>query len=161
MSSHLRHRCREGPLSLPPETEHARRLTSLVQFPVPRSKPARRTASIDCDAQGQAGSASTPWPGGHQAGQCWRDQRLCRSRCHSEVIHADESASPTNHVRSAAAAANCIPCSSASTWALTRGRHVCVVSVVNFSPSWTPFQAERGRDFSVIVDDGGGVQVNF
>jgi len=21
-----------------------------------------------------------------------------------------------------------------------------------FSPSWTPFQAERGRDFSVIVD---------
>ena len=30
-----------------------------------------------------------------------------------------------------------------------------------FSPSWTPFQADRGRCFSVIVDDGGGAQVIF
>ena len=30
-----------------------------------------------------------------------------------------------------------------------------------FSPSWTAFQADRGRDFSGIVDDGGGAQVIF
>ena len=30
-----------------------------------------------------------------------------------------------------------------------------------FSPSWTPFQTDRGRHFSVIVDDGGGAQVIF
>jgi len=32
-----------------------------------------------------------------------------------------------------------------------------------FSPSWTAFQADRGRDFSVIVDDilGGYAQVIF
>ena len=30
-----------------------------------------------------------------------------------------------------------------------------------FSPSWTPFQADRGRHFSVIVDDGGSAQVIF
>ena len=30
-----------------------------------------------------------------------------------------------------------------------------------FSPSWTPFQADRGRCFSAIVDDGGGAQVIF
>ena len=30
-----------------------------------------------------------------------------------------------------------------------------------FSPSWTPFQSDRGRCFSGIVDDGGGAQVIF
>ena len=30
-----------------------------------------------------------------------------------------------------------------------------------FSPSWTAFQADRGRHFSVIVDDGGCAQVIF
>jgi hypothetical protein len=35
------------------------------------------------------------------------------------------------------------------------------VSGAYFSPSWTAFQADGGRDFSVIVDDGGGAQVIF
>jgi hypothetical protein len=30
-----------------------------------------------------------------------------------------------------------------------------------FRPSWTAFQADRGRDFSVIVDDLGRAQVIF
>ena len=46
---------------------------------------------------------------------------------------------------------------------------MCIVKLVTttlhacayFSPSWTPFQADRGRDSSVIVDDGGGAQVIF
>jgi transposase len=30
-----------------------------------------------------------------------------------------------------------------------------------FSSSWTAFQADRGRDFNGIVDDGDGAQVIF
>jgi Arm DNA-binding domain len=32
---------------------------------------------------------------------------------------------------------------------------------LKFSPSWTAFQTDRGRCFSVIVDDGGGARVIF
>jgi len=34
-----------------------------------------------------------------------------------------------------------------------KDEHIRVFGVdAYFSPSWTPFQADRGRDFSVIVD---------
>jgi len=36
---------------------------------------------------------------------------------------------------------------------LTGGLHALApLFAAYFSPSWTPFQADRGRDFSVIVD---------
>ena len=31
-------------------------------------------------------------------------------------------------------------------------RHYSMAQIAYFSPSWTPFQADRGRHFSVIVD---------
>ena len=34
---------------------------------------------------------------------------------------------------------------------LTKLEHIQLV-IAYFSPSWTPFQADRGRHFSVIVD---------
>jgi len=40
--------------------------------------------------------------------------------------------------------------------ALMRGSSVAQRSGAYFSPSWTAFQADRGRDFSVIVDGVSG-----
>ena len=42
-----------------------------------------------------------------------------------------------------------------------RGRHFRLIVDGISAGSWTAFQTDRGRRFSVIVDDGGGAQVIF
>jgi hypothetical protein len=37
-------------------------------------------------------------------------------------------------------------------WRTQRSCSPRYIEAAYFSPSWTPFQADRGRDFSVIVD---------
>jgi len=42
-----------------------------------------------------------------------------------------------------------------------RGRHFRLIVDAISAGSWTAFQTDRGRCFSVIVDDGGVAQVIF
>ena len=45
--------------------------------------------------------------------------------------------------------------------AASKGLASRLATIEYFSPSWTAFQADRGRRFSGIVDDGDGAQVIF